>query len=138
MALIDQWLGRFDYSERHSIEIHADRGDVYRALTHIDLGDSWLIGLFFSLRGVPLPARDGGSRLPMTDFLGRFTSLVSQEPEELLVGAKLAFDPNLTVSELADAVDGVEAAIRAQVPYARPIYIEPDLLRNEEELRARG
>lgn len=59
-------------------------------------------------------------------------------PEELLVGAKLAFDPNLTVSELADAVDGVESAIRAQVPYARPIYIEPDLLRNEEELRARG
>lgn len=58
-------------------------------------------------------------------------------PEELLVGAKLAFDSNLSVSELADAVDGVESAIRAQVPYARPIYIEPDLLRNEEELRAR-
>lgn len=58
-------------------------------------------------------------------------------PEELLVGAKLAFDPQLSVSELAAAVDGVESAIRTQVPYARPIYIEPDLLRSPEELRAR-
>lgn len=56
-------------------------------------------------------------------------------PEELLVGAKLVFNPNLSVAELADAVNGVEAAIRAEVPYARPIYIEPDLLRSEEELR---
>ena len=87
MALIDQWLGRFDYAERHSIEIHAKRGDVYRALTRIDLGDSRLIGWLFSLRGVPLPARDGDSRLPMTDFLARFTALARREPEELLVGA---------------------------------------------------
>lgn len=57
-------------------------------------------------------------------------------PEELLVGAKVAFDPSLTVSELAAAVDGVEAAIRAEVPYARPVYIEPDLLREESSMKA--
>ncbi|MCP5031668.1 MAG: cation diffusion facilitator family transporter [Actinomycetia bacterium] len=51
-------------------------------------------------------------------------------PEELLVGAKVAFDPSLTVADLASAIDRVEAAIRAKVPYATPIYIEPDLLRD--------
>jgi len=57
-------------------------------------------------------------------------------PEELLVGAKLAFDPALDLAGLAEAVDGVERAIRAEVPYARPMYIEPDLLRTEEQIRA--
>ena len=55
-------------------------------------------------------------------------------PEELLVGAKLAFDPSLDVASLSVAVNGVEAAVRAEVPYARPMYIEPDLLRSEAEL----
>ena len=57
-------------------------------------------------------------------------------PEELLVGAKVAFDPSLSVSELAQAVDGLEEAIRAEVPYARPLYVEPDLLREEAAIRA--
>ena len=55
-------------------------------------------------------------------------------PNELLVGAKVAFDPGLSVAELASAVDEVEAAVRAEVPYARPLYIEPDLLRDEAAL----
>ena len=54
MALIDQWLDEFHYSERHSIEIQAGCGDVYRALTEIDLGDSLWIRLLFSLRGIPV------------------------------------------------------------------------------------
>ena len=55
-------------------------------------------------------------------------------PNELLVGAKVAFDPGLSVAELAAAVDEVEVAVRAEVPYARPLYIEPDLLRDEATL----
>ncbi|MFV0256994.1 MAG: cation diffusion facilitator family transporter [Acidimicrobiales bacterium] len=50
-------------------------------------------------------------------------------PQELLVGAKVMFDPHLGVEGLARAVDGVEAAVRAEVPYAHPIYVEPDLQR---------
>ncbi|MGI9594637.1 MAG: cation diffusion facilitator family transporter [Acidimicrobiales bacterium] len=57
-------------------------------------------------------------------------------PEELLVGAKLVFDSSYDVAQLSDAVNGVENAVRAVVPYARPMYIEPDLLRTEAELRA--
>ncbi len=51
-------------------------------------------------------------------------------PEELLVGAKVAFDKTLSVRELASAIDGVEREVRKVVPFARPIYIEPDLLRD--------
>lgn len=57
-------------------------------------------------------------------------------PEELLVGAKLVFDPTYDVAELSAAVDRVEAEVRAVVPYARPMYIEPDLLRDDAALRA--
>ena len=50
-------------------------------------------------------------------------------PEQLLVGAKIAFDPNLTFDQLANAINGVEQHVREVVPIARPMYIEPDLVR---------
>jgi cation diffusion facilitator family transporter len=49
-------------------------------------------------------------------------------PDELLVGVKVAFDPTLTVAELAEAINQVEANVRAEVPIARPMYVEPDVL----------
>ena len=57
-------------------------------------------------------------------------------PDELLVGAKVIFDESLDVEQLANAINGVEAAVREVVPIARPMYIEPDLHRSEAELRA--
>lgn len=53
-------------------------------------------------------------------------------PEELLVAAKVAFPPRMTFSEVATAIDTLEAAIREQVPTARVIYIEPDVDRARE------
>ncbi len=50
-------------------------------------------------------------------------------PEEILVGMKLEFDPDLHVDELAAAVDAVEAAVRGEVPEVGPMYVEPDLRR---------
>jgi len=50
-------------------------------------------------------------------------------PDELLVGAKLAFDTSLDVPALARAIDVVEERVRAAVPEARVIYIEPDVAR---------
>ena len=50
-------------------------------------------------------------------------------PDELLVAAKLEFDAGLDFAALAIAIDRVEAAIRAQVPLARLIYLEPDVHR---------
>lgn len=50
-------------------------------------------------------------------------------PEELLVGAKVEFERGMSTSEIAAAVDTLEAAIRQQVPMVGPMYIEPDLMR---------
>jgi cation diffusion facilitator family transporter len=50
-------------------------------------------------------------------------------PDELIVAAKVEFEPTLTVSELADSIDAAERALRAAVPIAKLIYIEPDVRR---------
>ncbi len=52
-------------------------------------------------------------------------------PEELLVGAKLEFRHDLTLPEVADAIDRVEVLVRADVPAARVLYIEPDISRDQ-------
>jgi len=49
-------------------------------------------------------------------------------PDELLIGAKVAFAEGLSVSDLAAAVNRVEANVRAAVPEARVLYIEPDVV----------
>jgi divalent metal cation (Fe/Co/Zn/Cd) transporter len=48
-------------------------------------------------------------------------------PDELLVAAKVAFPKTTKVSDVARAINDVEAEIRAAVPAARVIYIEPDI-----------
>ncbi len=50
-------------------------------------------------------------------------------PDELLLGTKVHFDDAFTTSELASAIDAVEARIRAAVPSARVVYVEPDIAR---------
>lgn len=51
-------------------------------------------------------------------------------PEELLVGAKVAFAPKKRLADVAEAIDALEVRIRAAVPVARVIYIEPDVYRD--------
>ncbi|PKW12554.1 cation diffusion facilitator family transporter [Saccharopolyspora spinosa] len=50
-------------------------------------------------------------------------------PDELLIAAKIGLAPSLSVREVAAEIDGAEARIRAKVPAARLIYLEPDLER---------
>jgi cation diffusion facilitator family transporter len=50
-------------------------------------------------------------------------------PDELLVGAKVEFDPALSFAEVAQAIDEAERRVRAKVPSARVIYLEPDCYR---------
>jgi hypothetical protein len=45
------------------------------------------------------------------------------------VGAKLEFDPALSLAEAAEAIDQAEQPVRAEVPSARVIYLEPDCYR---------
>jgi cation diffusion facilitator family transporter len=48
-------------------------------------------------------------------------------PDELLVGAKVAMPASRTVAQVPAAIDAAEARVRAAVPSASVIYLEPDL-----------
>ena len=45
------------------------------------------------------------------------------------MGIKVEFDHNLSMHELAAAIDRVEQELRAAEPMARTVYIEPDIAR---------
>jgi cation diffusion facilitator family transporter len=51
-------------------------------------------------------------------------------PEELLVAAKIALKPCITVEDVAHEIDLAEQRVRTAVPEARMIYLEPDLDRS--------
>jgi cation diffusion facilitator family transporter len=55
-----------------------------------------------------------------TDHLG---------PDEIMVAAKVEFDPDLTVAQLAAAIDELEVEIRAVEPRAAFVFVEPDVYR---------
>ncbi len=50
-------------------------------------------------------------------------------PDELLVAAKIAVQSDDTAARLATAIDAAEARVRAAVPTARVIHLEPDIVR---------
>lgn len=50
-------------------------------------------------------------------------------PDQLLVGAKVSFLGDLSVPEVAEAVDRVERSVRQAVPAVGIMYIEPDVMR---------
>jgi cation diffusion facilitator family transporter len=51
-------------------------------------------------------------------------------PEEVLVAAKIEVPAANTAADVAEAIDAAEARVRAAVPIARAIYLEPDLRRS--------
>jgi cation diffusion facilitator family transporter len=53
-------------------------------------------------------------------------------PDELLVAAKIAVSRADSAADVAREIDAAEQRIRAAVPIARVIYLEPDLRRPEE------
>src|SRR3954453_19017619 len=54
-------------------------------------------------------------------------------PEELLVCAKIGVRHDETAASIARAIDDAEARVRAAVPEARVIYLEPDIRRPGDE-----
>jgi len=48
-------------------------------------------------------------------------------PDELLVGMKVAVAPTDSAQQVAKAIDALEKRVRAAVPVARVLYIEPDI-----------
>lgn len=52
-------------------------------------------------------------------------------PDELLVGAKLEMHDSLSFDQVAAAIDATEQRLRAALPSARVVYLEPDVARPE-------
>lgn len=80
---------------------------------------------------------EGASREVLDDIIGQVESERVERvihirtqylgPEELLIAAKIGLTPSLSVADVAAEIDGAEQRIRAKVPAARLIYLEPDL-----------
>ncbi|MET8652196.1 cation diffusion facilitator family transporter [Nocardia aurea] len=79
------------------------------------------------------PRQDAAIRANLVDGarIERVIHLETQYlgPEELLVAAKIAVAPGLDIADIATAIDDAEARVRAAVPIAERIYLEPDLYR---------
>lgn len=54
-------------------------------------------------------------------------------PDDVLVAAKLGLRRGLSTIQVAETIDRVEAAVRAQVAWDCLIYIEPDIYRESED-----
>jgi len=52
-------------------------------------------------------------------------------PDEILVAAKVEYSSRLSADELVEAINTTEDAVRAAVPAATVIYLEPDLVRSD-------
>jgi divalent metal cation (Fe/Co/Zn/Cd) transporter len=67
--------------------------------------------------------------LEQTSHVDRVIHLRTQYmgPDDMLVGAKIALAAKTDLATTAVAIDAAEAAIRAAVPAATVIYLEPDL-----------
>lgn len=78
-----------------------------------------------------------GEAMRSHDSVRRLISLRTQHlgPDDILVCAKIEFDPEQTLAVVADHIDSVEADVRAIVPTARLIYIEPDIYEADREPR---
>ncbi|WP_405177999.1 cation diffusion facilitator family transporter [Nocardia sp. NBC_01377] len=79
------------------------------------------------------PSQDAAIRANLVDGarIERVIHLETQYlgPEELLVAAKIAVAPGLDIADIATAIDDAEVRVRAAVPIAERIYLEPDLYR---------
>ena len=69
------------------------------------------------------------SALLQGDDVDRVIHLRTQHvgPDELLIGAKIAVGSDSLVSDVALTINAAEARIRAAVPIAKYIYLEPDI-----------
>ena len=61
-----------------------------------------------------------------------------QSPDDVIVAAKIDFDHDFDATQIAAAIDAAEARLRAAVPEAHTVYIEPDIRRTAQAQVAAG
>ncbi len=92
-----------------------------------------LLGLGFALIGIGLAIVTGDGRFDAMGAMAVGTLLVliaiylNAEMTAMLVGAKIAIAHSGTGQEIAAAIDAAERALRAAVPEARYVFLEPDI-----------
>jgi cation diffusion facilitator family transporter len=94
-----------------------------------------MVEMHSALIGEGATAQEGErirAALEQTDHIDRVIHLRTQYmgPDDMLVGAKIALAPQTDLATVAVTIDAAEAAIRAAVPAATVIYVEPDLDRS--------
>lgn len=83
-----------------------------------------------------LPEQDAAIRAAMAGTAG-ITAVIHMRtlhvgPDDLLVAAKVGVEDVSTGIAVAETIDRAEAQIRAAVPEARYVYLEPDILRADD------
>jgi hypothetical protein len=90
--LLDRFMPRWDFAERHQTRVAAPAERVYQAAWNLDLSRSLLTGGLMRLRELPWRLRGRGQRLPLkANSLEKllevgFILLGRQEPKELVLG----------------------------------------------------
>jgi cation diffusion facilitator family transporter len=128
-------------------------GVVLTAVTHDGVWDgvaSLLIGVLLASAALVLGGEtkslllgEGASRTQVSKIRAALvdgkvvTSVIHMRtmhlgPDELLVAAKIGVEHDDTAAQVAHAIDAAEARVRAAVPIASVIYLEPDIRRAPE------
>ena len=79
--LIDEFLPEHDFIETHSISIHADAADIYRAANEVDFSESFIIRWLMCLRGM-----SGGSLTLRNLKRYKFEMLCESVNKEIVIG----------------------------------------------------
>lgn len=79
--LIDKYLAAYDFNEFHFVRLDSQTDGIYQKMLHCDFSKSYLIKLFFRLRGIP-------KQLQNIDHLTRmgFVRLEEKPEKEILFG----------------------------------------------------
>ncbi|MGY2873997.1 cation diffusion facilitator family transporter [Marmoricola sp. URHA0025 HA25] len=114
---------------------------------YFDAGGTALIGLLLVLVAVALAVEtkslllgESASEDVQQSILAALTGTAGVErvihlktmhlgPDELLVAVKIGVEATDSAADVASAIDRAEVAVRAAVPVATSIYVEPDLFR---------
>lgn len=79
--LIDTFLPTYEFSERHTIDVHASMEQTYAALRLFDMRDSFVVRWLYRLRGLPAKALSLDGMLKWG-----FILLAEEPPCELVFG----------------------------------------------------
>ena len=82
--LIDDFMPRYDFSEKHETNIRASAEKVYATVNSIDLAESWIIGGLLTLRGL---GRKSAKTLTLHGMTKDGFAVLGEKPdEEVLLG----------------------------------------------------